>query len=79
MPQNIASVALLVRDYDEAIAFFTGALGFELVDDSPRTPGKRWVVVSPASTRGAPASCSLLLARAATPIPAGADFYWTTR
>ena len=35
---HLAHVALLVHDYDEAIAFFTGALGFELVEDSPRTP-----------------------------------------
>lgn len=59
----IALTALLVRDYDEAIRFFTDALGFELLEDSPRENGKRWVRVGPADGRGA----ALLLARAATP------------
>lgn len=63
MPQTIAAVTLVVRDYDEAIEFFTRALDFEQVEDSPRPDGKRWVVVRP---RGAGGS-SLLLARAATP------------
>jgi catechol 2,3-dioxygenase-like lactoylglutathione lyase family enzyme len=53
---------LLVRDYDEAIAWFTSCLGFTLIEDSPRAPAKRWVLMSP-SNRGA----SLLLARAASP------------
>ena len=61
MSSSIALVSLLVRDYDEAIAFFTGALSFRLVEDSPRPGGKRWVVVSPPGAGGA----SLLLARAA--------------
>ena len=61
MKQTLAHVAIVVRDYDEAIAWYTRALGFELVEDSPRGPGKRWVVVAP---RGG-AGCSLLLARAA--------------
>jgi catechol 2,3-dioxygenase-like lactoylglutathione lyase family enzyme len=63
VPQTIAAVTLVVRDYDEAIEFFTRALDFEQVEDSPRPDGKRWVVVKP---RGAGGS-SLLLARAATP------------
>jgi len=63
--QRIAHLALLVRDYDEAIAFFTEALGFRLVEDSPREAGKRWVVVSPPGAGAGGAS--LLLARAATP------------
>jgi len=63
VPQTIAAVTLVVRDYDEAIEFFTRALDFEQVEDSPRPDGKRWVVVRP---RGAGGS-SLLLARAATP------------
>ena len=63
MPQTIAAVTLVVRDYNEAIEFFTRALDFEQVEDSPRPDGKRWVVVRP---RGAGGS-SLLLARAATP------------
>ena len=60
---RITQLALLVRDYDEAIRFFTRALGFELLEDSPRGDGKRWVRVGPAGEAGA----ALLLARAATP------------
>jgi catechol 2,3-dioxygenase-like lactoylglutathione lyase family enzyme len=60
---RITQLALLVRDYDEAIRFFTRALGFELLEDSPRGNGKRWVRVGPAGDSGA----ALLLARAATP------------
>jgi catechol 2,3-dioxygenase-like lactoylglutathione lyase family enzyme len=58
---RLAYVALLVRDYDEAIAWFTGALGWALLEDTPREPGKRWVRVAPSldSPNG------LLLARAA--------------
>jgi catechol 2,3-dioxygenase-like lactoylglutathione lyase family enzyme len=58
---TLAHVAIVVRDYDEAIAWYTHALGFELREDSPRGPGKRWVVVAPRGGTG----CSLLLARAA--------------
>ena len=61
MSQRLATVALLVRDYDEAIAWFTGVLGFALREDSPRENGKRWVVVGPRDGAGA----ALLLARAA--------------
>jgi catechol 2,3-dioxygenase-like lactoylglutathione lyase family enzyme len=63
MARMIALVTLLVRDYDEAISFFTGALCFTLVEDTPLDAGKRWVVVAPPDSRGA----SLLLAKAATP------------
>jgi catechol 2,3-dioxygenase-like lactoylglutathione lyase family enzyme len=59
---RIAQLALVVRDYDEAIRFFTGALGFELLEDSPLGPGKRWVRVGPPG-----GGAGLLLARAATP------------
>ena len=59
----LAITALLVRDYDEAIAFFTSALRFALLEDSPREGGKRWVVVGESSGQGG----QLLLARAATP------------
>lgn len=64
MQQAIAHISLLVRDYDEAIEFYVGTLGFRLVEDSPRPEeGKRWVVVAPAGS-----SCaSLLLARASGP------------
>ena len=64
MRQALAHVALLVRDYDEAIAWFTGKLGFTLVEDSYQPEqDKRWVVVAPPGSTGA----TLLLARAATP------------
>lgn len=63
MKQRLGAVSVLVRDYDEALAFYTGALGFELIEDSPRGPGKRWVLVAPRGGDGA----RLLLARAATP------------
>lgn len=68
MKRTLTLVALLVRDYDEAIAFFTESLGFTLVEDSPRERGKRWVVVAPPGSSGA----GLLLARAATPEQAAA-------
>ena len=63
MSRTISQVALLVRDYDEAIAFFTRALRFELLEDSPLGNGKRWVRVAPSGGAGG----ALLLARAATP------------
>ena len=66
MPQTIGYVALLVRDYDEAIAFYTGTLGFTLVEDSDLGAGKRWVLVAPPGAR----ETRLLLARAATPAQA---------
>jgi catechol 2,3-dioxygenase-like lactoylglutathione lyase family enzyme len=61
MRQSIAHVALLVRDYDEAIAFFTGKLRFTLVaDEYQPEQDKRWVLVAPPGSSGT----SLLLARA---------------
>ena len=62
MTQTLAAIALLVPDYDEAIAYFTDVMGFELLEDSPREPGKRWVRVAPPGSTG---TC-LLLARAST-------------
>lgn len=58
---SLSAVSLLVRDYDEAIAFFVGKLDFDLSEDTDMGGGKRWVRVTP--TGGA---TSLLLARAAT-------------
>jgi catechol 2,3-dioxygenase-like lactoylglutathione lyase family enzyme len=58
---RIARLALVVRDYDEAIAWFTGALGFALLEDTPLGT-KRWVRVAPPG-----AGAELLLARAASP------------
>lgn len=58
---RIALVALVVDDYDEAIRYYTEALGFRLAEDTPRPDGSRWVVVEP----GVPgAGTGLLLARA---------------
>jgi catechol 2,3-dioxygenase-like lactoylglutathione lyase family enzyme len=65
MPHSLAHIALLVRDYEEAIAWFTGVLGFTLVQDSAIDEAKRWVLVAPPGAGGGGAS--LLLARAATP------------
>jgi catechol 2,3-dioxygenase-like lactoylglutathione lyase family enzyme len=45
MNQHLSLVSVVVADYDEAIAFFTGALDFELCEDTPLGGGKRWVVV----------------------------------
>lgn len=45
--RHIALVTLVVDDYDEAIGFYTRALGFRLVEDTPRPDGSRWVVVAP--------------------------------
>ncbi|HEX8625573.1 MAG TPA: VOC family protein [Allosphingosinicella sp.] len=66
MTRCLAHVALVVRDYDEAIDWFTGKLGFTLLADEPQPEqDKRWVLIAPA---GAPAgSTSILLARAASP------------
>ena len=63
MKQTINAIALLVRDYDEAIAFYTKCLGFDLLEDSDLGGGKRWVRVAPPGSVGT----ALLLARAATP------------
>ena len=59
---RIALVTLVVDDYDEAVRFYTEALGFRLVEDVPRPDGSRWVVVVPPGADGA--GTGLLLARA---------------
>lgn len=61
MKQQIASVAILVRDYDEALEFYTKQLGFDLIEDTVLSETKRWVVIAPKNSDG----CRLLLARAA--------------
>jgi catechol 2,3-dioxygenase-like lactoylglutathione lyase family enzyme len=63
MSYAITSLTLLVRDYDEAIAFFTKALRFELLEDTPLGNDKRWVRVAPPGS----VCTALLLAKAATP------------
>ena len=62
MQRHIAQLALVVADYDKAIAFYTEKLRFELVEDTPMSDTQRWVVVAPPGGKG----CHLLLAKAAT-------------
>jgi catechol 2,3-dioxygenase-like lactoylglutathione lyase family enzyme len=61
MKQRIAQIALVVADYDEAIAFYTKKLDFTLIEDTVMSETKRWVVVAPKGSDG----CRLLLAKAA--------------
>ena len=61
MTKSLAAVAFLVPDYDDAIAWFCGALGFVLIEDAPLDEDKRWVVVAPPGGEGA----RLVLAKAA--------------
>lgn len=64
MNQSLGLVSLVVRDYEEALAFYVGKLGFTLIEDRPvPEQAKRWVVVSPPGNGGA----NLLLARASAP------------
>jgi catechol 2,3-dioxygenase-like lactoylglutathione lyase family enzyme len=66
MPQSLAHVALIVRDYDEAIARFNGKLGFTLVaDEYQAEQDKRWVLIAPPGA--AAGATTVLLARASTP------------
>jgi catechol 2,3-dioxygenase-like lactoylglutathione lyase family enzyme len=62
--QRLAMVSVVVPDYDEAIAFYVGVMGFELSEDTELGAGKRWVVVAPPATIDGPRGASLLLARA---------------
>jgi catechol 2,3-dioxygenase-like lactoylglutathione lyase family enzyme len=61
MAQRIASLALLVNDYDEAIKFYTQKLNFRLIEDTIIDSAKRWVLIAPPESTG----CFLLLAKAA--------------
>jgi catechol 2,3-dioxygenase-like lactoylglutathione lyase family enzyme len=63
MPQKLGYIALVVRDYDEAIAFYTKKLEFRLIEDTELGNGKRWVRVRPPGSTGT----DLLLARAVNP------------
>jgi len=63
MTQHLGAISVLVRDYDEAIAYYTSTLGFRLVEDTAIGPEKRWVLVAPPGAE----SCRLLLAKAKTP------------
>lgn len=65
MKQSIVHLALVVEDYDEAIAFYTQMLDFELIEDTYQPEqDKRWVVVSPKGSQGT----TILLAKASKPI-----------
>lgn len=59
MKQSIAHIALVVNDYDEAINYYTEKLNFTLIEDTPQSETKRWVLVAPPGSDG----CSLLLAK----------------
>lgn len=59
MDRRLSAVAVTVRDYDEAIAFYVGKLGFALLEDTPLSEEKRWVRVAPSGS-----GASILLARA---------------
>jgi len=59
MKQSIAHIALVVEDYDEAIKFYTEKLDFTLVEDTPQSKTKRWVLVAPRGSE----ECCLLLAK----------------
>ncbi|MBK7869181.1 MAG: VOC family protein [Saprospiraceae bacterium] len=61
MYQRIAHIALVVNDYDEAIEFYTKKLDFQLIEDTPLSDTKRWVIVAPPGAK----ECCLLLAKAA--------------
>ena len=64
LKQNIVHIALVVKDYDEALDFYVGKLKFELIEDSYQAEqDKRWVVVAPPNSKGT----TLLLARASEP------------
>lgn len=60
MNQQLGQLSLLVRDYDEAIQYYTEVLDFELLEDTPLSETKRWVRVAPPGS-----TCHLLLAKAA--------------
>ncbi len=61
MKQHLVHIALVVKDYDEAIRYYTETLSFDLVEDTMMSETKRWVVIAPKNSSG----CSLLLAKAA--------------
>jgi catechol 2,3-dioxygenase-like lactoylglutathione lyase family enzyme len=63
MTQRLAAVALVVRDYDEALDFYIGKLGFELIEDTRLSDSKRWVLVAPPGAE----EMRLLLAKADSP------------
>lgn len=60
MPQFISAISLIIPDYDQAIEFYVGLMGFELIEDTPLSEDKRWVLVAPPGST----ETRLLLARA---------------
>jgi catechol 2,3-dioxygenase-like lactoylglutathione lyase family enzyme len=62
MKQSLIHVSLVVKDYDEAIKFYTGKLGFKLIEDTQLSADKRWVLVQPQGDNG----CKILLAKASS-------------
>ncbi|MBC7887432.1 MAG: VOC family protein [Ferruginibacter sp.] len=60
MKQHLANIAILVKDYDEVINFYTQKMSFSLIEDTKLTESKRWVMVAPAGSN----ECCLLLAKA---------------
>ncbi|HEY4965082.1 MAG TPA: VOC family protein [Puia sp.] len=64
MKQFITHIALVVRDYDDAIAFYTQKMGFRLLEDTVLSETKRWVLVAPTGAE----ECALLLAKAVGPV-----------
>ena len=69
--QTIGSIALVIKNYDDAIAFYTQKLQFELIEDTDLGDGKRWVLISPPNA----SSTKLLLAQASNEEQALADHY----
>lgn len=66
LKQELVNIALVVQDYDEAIDFYTQKLHFDLIEDTPLSPEKRWVRVRPKGSKG----CCLLLAKAKNEVQA---------
>jgi catechol 2,3-dioxygenase-like lactoylglutathione lyase family enzyme len=60
MPQFISAISLIVPDYDQGIEFYVGLMGFELIEDTPLSEDKRWVLVAPPGST----ETRLLLAKA---------------
>src|SRR5580698_3915453 len=63
MKQTLGHVTLVVRDYDEALEFYTRTLNFIIIEDTRLSEGKRWVLIAPPGSPGT----NLLLAQASTP------------
>ena len=61
MKQHLAHLSIIVREYDEAIEYYTKILDFKLIEDTALSPEKRWVLVAPPGAK----ECALLLAKAA--------------